>query len=168
MKRTKKLTVCAVLCALAIVFLYLASFLPTLSLSLIAVAGFLPAIAIIECDFKYACVMTVASIILAFVLVPAYDCSIIYAILFAPYPFVKLFCEKIRFRALKWIAKLLCVNLMLFVLYICAGALIIGFQATLATLIFAWVAFNVIFVLYDLCFTKICALYFTRIHRHIV
>ena len=49
MKKAKKLTVSAILTALSIVLLYLASVFPVLSLSLIAVAGLLPAVAVIEC-----------------------------------------------------------------------------------------------------------------------
>ena len=168
MKKAKKLTVSAILTALSIVLLYLASVFPVLSLSLIAVAGLLPAVAVIECGLPFAGGMYAASCILALLLVPDKSCAILYAVLFGNYPFVKYFAERVKARMLSWIIKLAVANGLLAILFFVFRTVMLSFIPDNTLITATIIMFNVIFILYDICFTRLTAFYMARIHRHIV
>lgn len=168
MKKAKKITVSAILAALSVVLLWLASVFPILSLSLIAIAGLLPAVVVIECGLAPAAAMYAVSCILALLLAPDKSCAILYAVLFGDYPFIKYFAERVRLRPLSWCIKLLAANALLALLYFAFRSVLLSFVPGETVLVFGLVMFNLIFVLYDICFTRLTAFYMARIHPHIV
>lgn len=168
MNKIKKLTVSAILVAFSIVLLYLASVFPVLSLSLIAVAGLLPAVVVIECGVASAAVMYIASCALALLLVPDKSCAILYAVLFGNYPFVKYFSERVRSRLLSWGIKFAVANALFALLFFVFRSVMLSFVPGDIMTALIFVMFQIVFVLYDLCFTKLTGFYMVRIHPHIV
>ena len=168
MRKAKKITVSAILIALTVVLLYLAAFFPVMSLSLIAIAGLLPAVAIIECGVSYSAAMYLASCILTLLLIPDKSCAILYAVLFGNYPFVKYFAERIKSHVLSWCIKIGAANALFALLFFVFRSVLLSFVPDNVLLIVTIALFNIIFIMYDFCFTKLTAFYMTRVHQHIV
>lgn len=168
MKSTKKLAICSILTALILVLLYFASVFPVLSLSLIAIAGLLPAVAIIECGLSYGTTMYIASVILTLLLAPDKQCAILYTVLFGDYPIIKYFAEQIHIRWLMWGIKFVVVNSLMLGLYFIFNSVFFAFIPSEMLLWISFATFNIIFIMYDLCFTRLTTFYMVRIHHHIV
>lgn len=167
MSRVKKLTLSSILLACIVIILYLASLFPVMSLTLIAIAGLLTYVAIIECGAAYSLLMFIAASVLSFLLVPDKSCAVLYTLLLGIYPFIKHFAERIKVRALAWIVKILSANLLVLILYRFFSAVLLSFVPDDVLLIFAYLAFNAIFILFDVCITRLEVLYIWRIRRHI-
>ena len=163
----RRLALSAILVALMLVLLYLASFTPVLSLTLIAIAGLLPAVIVVECGIGAAVTAYCAASVLALVLVPDKSSAILFALMFGHYPVVKNLIERIRVKWLGWCVKLAVANALFLVLYFVFKNIFLQMVPEIAQLIWvALIAFNIIFVLYDLCFSKLLLFYEYRIARH--
>ncbi len=168
MSKVNKLTLSSILLAGAVLCLYLASAFPVMSLTLIAIASIITYVAIIECKSLYALMVYIATTALGFLIVPDKSCVILYTLLFGAYPFIKHFSEKVKIKALSWLIKLLCVNALIFILYFAFKELLLSFVPANWLLIFAYLAFNFVFITFDICITRLKVFYMWRIHRHIV
>ncbi|MEG2571197.1 MAG: hypothetical protein RSA70_07160, partial [Clostridia bacterium] len=110
MSKAKKTALGAVLCAFTLVLLYLGSIFQVMSLSLIAIAGLLPTVLIIESGLGSGALMYVASSILAILLVPDKQVAILYIVLFGSYPFIKYGAERVKPMILTWLIKIVASN----------------------------------------------------------
>jgi len=168
MSKIKRLTLSSVLLGGVIVSLYMASAFPVMSLTLIAIASIITYIALIECGGLYSLLMYIAASVLGFLIVPDKSCVILYTFLFGAYPFIKHFSEKVRFKTLRWLIKILCINALVFTLYFLFSSVLLAFVPGDFLLIFAYLIFNVLFITFDICITRLKAFYMWRVHRHII
>ena len=158
--KAKKLTTVAILSALSVVFLYLASIIPTGRLALIAVAGLLPAAAVVVYGLSSGVYCYVVTAVLAFLIVPAKGPALVYTALFGHYPVLKCLIEKLHSIPLEWLLKLLLFNVLLTVCVFVFKALFMTVMpAALTTTVLIYVAGNIAFVAYDLCFSGIITAY---------
>lgn len=168
MSKVKKLTLSSVLLGGVMVCLYLASAFSVMSLSLIAIASIITYVALIECQITYSLLLYVAASVLGFIVVPDKSCVIMYTFLFGAYPFIKHLSEKVRFKAVRWTIKILCVNALIFVLYFLFRSVLLAFVPGDFLLIFAYLIFNFVFITFDICITRLKAFYMWRVHRRII
>ena len=167
-RRTKCLTVGALMAALGVVILALGSLLDTLDLSVAAVASFFCVYAVIEMRGPYPYMVWAVTAGLSLLLLPQKSPAVFYFFL-GFYPIIK---EKIeRLPALPaWILKLVWLHF--------AGALIwLGLRYLFAPgaeydtrawyLILFYCGVVVCFVLYDIALTRLITFYFRRLQNRL-
>lgn len=149
----RTLTLGAMLTALGVVCLYLSSMMPTMRLSLVALAGLLPCVMVLTGGIGSGFAAYGATAVLAFLIVPNKSAALLYLVMFGHYPMVKSLAERTGNRVLEWLIKLAVFNLSLTVIVLFARTLLGEmFGAEWAT----WLIYlggNAGFVLYDFAFS---------------
>ena len=156
----------ALLTALSLAILWTAQAAPWGRMGLVAVAGLMPAAAVISVGPGAGWLCWAGTAVLALLLLPDKACGLLYLIFFGLYPLIKYFAEKLRQRPLEFLVKLVFFNL-------CFAAVWFGFQELFlwglpgAT---AWETFlfpvgNIVFLIYDFGFSKLIAFYIARVDR---
>lgn len=159
----KKLALCALLAALSVVILYIPALIPSVKISMAALAGLCAAAALIEAGAASGVMVYAVSCALALLVVPVKAPVVLYAAFFGYYPVVKSFAEKPVSRVPEWIIKLLVFNAAA-VLFWNFGGLFVGELSLPSAAPYALLfAANIVFVLYDVCLTRLVALYISRI-----
>ncbi|MBQ5910494.1 MAG: DUF2232 domain-containing protein [Clostridia bacterium] len=170
MKRTGRITLCAMLAALASLFM-LTSYFPYLTYAIPALAGLFIMVAVIEIDVKWAILAYAASAVIT-ALVAEPEAKMLYVLFFGYYPVVKAVFEKLKSRVAEYIFKFAVFNAATVFAYGVVATLIgvdisdmgdFGKYSALVLLIAA----NVVFVVYDLAVTKMAAFYIIRLHPQI-
>lgn len=166
MKKPQKLTKAALLTALAATLVCAASWLPTARLALPALAALTTAAAVIECGVGWAAGHYIAVCLLALLLSPDKTMPLWYALLFGHYAIFKHWIEALSAMVLRCILKLA-------VCYGCMGLLYLLFSAAfleaLPRISIYWLVpvLGVVFILYDIAFSRLIGLYMRRVHRTI-
>ena len=167
MKNTNKITLCAMMAALATAFMLL-SYFPYLTYAIPAVAGLFVMVTVIETNYKWAFLTYLSSSVLVFLFAEP-ESKLMYICLFGYYPIIKGLIEKINKPFIEWTLKIICFFIaVLTAYYIFAGLFGIklddlnefGKYSVLILLGFGTVAF----VLYDIAVSKMSYLYFYRLH----
>ena len=159
----------AILSALALILVYLGSIAPTGNWGIVATAGLLPAAAVISVSLTAGFLSWAAAAVLAFLLVPDKFCVLLFGVLFGLYPMVKSLVERLRKKPLEYALKLAFFNAAFTVIYLAmASAVAESLPQSLGSSVWVlYAAANVVFLLYDYGFSKLIALYITRIQRAI-
>ncbi len=170
MKNSKKITLSALMAALATVFMLL-SYFPYLTYAIPAVAGLFIMVIVMEIDYKWAFLSYLASAVLVFLFAEP-ESKLMYICLFGFYPIVKGLIEKIHKPAIEWVLKLICFFLAVLLAYFVFAGLLgvnlddindFGKYSVLILLLFGTAAF----VLYDIAISKMAFVYFERLHTRI-
>lgn len=158
----------AILGGVALILLYIGSIAPTGNWGIVAVAGLLPAAAVISVGMKAGFLCWAGVSILAFLLIPEKFCVLLFCILFGLYPMVKSLIERLGRLPLEYLLKLVFFNAALTVVYlVMRTAVLQSLPAVLSSLWLLYLAGNVVFLAYDFGFSKLIALYITRVQRAI-
>lgn len=165
-KKTKTLTLSALLIAITEVFLYSATILPTSRIGVTAIAGLMVAAAVIEEGIMIGAAVFVGSSILAALILPLKSVAILYILFFGVYPLLKSIFERIKSRPLEWFLKILYFNISLTAMYLLwrygfLGGVNLGFQ----TALIIYAGGNFCFAMYDIAFSRLVLLYLARIHK---
>ena len=170
MKITGKITLCAMMSALASVFM-LTSYFPYLTYAIPALAGLFIMVAVIETDIKWAAVAFVASAIIT-ALIAEPEAKMLYILFFGYYPIVKAVFERMRSRILEYLLKFVVFNAAVILAYGVVATLIgvdisdMGDFGKYSSIILL-IAANLVFVVYDLAVTKMAAFYIVKVHPQI-
>ncbi len=150
--------------AMSVGILYVSAWLPRGKLALAAAASLLVAAVLMECGTVWAIGHYIATFVLALLLLPDKLPVLWYGLVFGHYGIVKHYIERISQVALQWCFKLLvCYGAMaalyflfseMFLLPSISGYLLIP-------------ALGIVFVFYDIAFTRLIGLYLRRVHRTI-
>lgn len=165
-RAAKNIAFPAILGALSLVLVYLGSIAPSGNWGIIAVAGLLPAAAVISVDLRAGFLCWAGVSLLSFLLIPDKFCVLMFAALFGLYPMIKSLIERLRRRPLEYLLKLAFFNAAFSVLLLVMKAAV--FASLPSALSSAWVLYpvgNIVFLLYDFGFSKLIALYIARIGR---
>lgn len=163
-KRTKDLTLCAMLCALGVVLMLLGSLVEVLDLTAAALASMLCIYAVIELGGHYPWMLWLATSLLSLLLLPLKTPAIFYSLFLGYYPILK---AKLESRG-----KLLCLVLKLLVFHAALLLIVLVFwaffPAMLETPYGPWI-YPVLyllalgaFLLYDLALTRMITAYLVR------
>ena len=157
----------AVLGALAVILVYLASLAPTGRWGIVALAGLLPAAAVVSVGLKAGFLCWAGASLLVLLLVPDKFCALLFTVLFGLYPMVKSMAEKPRRRFVEYLVKLGFFNMVFTGLYLgMMGAMLASLPGPLGDSLWAlYPAANIVFVLYDYGFSKLIAVYIGRVQR---
>lgn len=163
MKASSRVATGGLVGAVAMVLLYAASIMPTGQLGLSAAAGVLLFFAVARGGVGLGVMIWVAVSALSLLLLPIKDAALLFALFFGHYPVVKSLAERGRNRALEWTFKLLVFN-------ISAALILFAFRVTgflpdffSDKLWLAQLAANLIFVMYDIGFTRVITLFSSRV-----
>lgn len=154
--RTKELAFSAIVSALAVVLLYIGALFEVLDLSAAAMASLCVLWVMAELGTKWALAVYAATSVLALVLLPVKLPAVLFVLLFGYYPPLKAFYERKLRGIFVFGAKLLTLNLAVF-LMICVmrafAAETLWFEILLA------VSLNVVFLVYDIALTRLLRAY---------
>ncbi len=129
-----------------------------------ALAALLTAAVLIECGVGWALGHYGAVVLLAGLLSPDKTMVLWYAFLFGHYGIFKHWIEGCRFAALRWALKLLlCCGCMALLYFLFSAA----FTAGLPRLPWYYLVpgAGIVFIVYDIAFTRLIGLYLRRVHR---
>ncbi|MCQ2454773.1 MAG: hypothetical protein MJ090_01310 [Clostridia bacterium] len=170
MKKSNKITLCAICSALSVVFMMLGYF-PYLTYAVPAVAGIIVMIPFIEIGMSYAfSSYIVSSVLVLFFAEP--ETKVLYIVLFGYYPIVKAIIEKIGKQAVEWIIKIAVFNSAVAISYFALKLLTnidvddFGPLGKYGAVIFVAVC-NIAFVLYDIAISRISFVYIYRFRKKI-
>ena len=170
MKNTGKITLCAMMAALATLVM-LTSYFPYLTYAIPAIAGLFIMIAVIETDVKWAAVSFAASAVIT-ALIAEPEAKMLYILFFGYYPILKAIFERVKNRAVEYLLKFSVFNAAVIVAYGFVAALIgVGLDDMgdfgKYTGVILLVAANIVFPFYDIAVTRIAQFYLIRIHPQI-
>ncbi len=163
MKRTKKLSLCAMLTALGTVLLLLGSFIEIVDLSAAALASFLVIFVFIELGGKWAVGLWLATAVLSLLIFPS-GASLFYGAL-GLYPLLKALYERCHPILLEWFLKMLSCNTIL-AAYILIGKFVLLLPDAVLNGMLLWIFValaNVAFILYDIALSKAIVFYGLRL-----
>ena len=157
----------ALLGALAVVLAYLACLAPTGQWGIVAAAGLLPAAAVASVGLKAGFLCWAGASVLSLLLAPDKFCALLFAALFGLYPMVKSLAERPRKRPLEYLAKLAFFNAAFTLIYLAmAAAVTASLPALLGGSVWLlYLAGNAVFLLYDFGFSRLIAVYLSRVQR---
>ena len=155
--RTKKLAVSAVLSALGVVILYLASIFETIDLTVTMFASFLTAFAVEEIRGRYPFLIYAVTGILTLILLPNKFCAFVYLLFFGIYPAVRPLFLRLP-RVLSWVLKLVLFNVSLGLLVLICRYFLPEIAAEGFGLLL-FIAANGAFLIYDILLSMLLRLY---------
>ncbi len=171
MKRTSKITLSAMMAALATATMLL-SFFPYLTYAIPAVAGLFIMVVVIEIDLKWAMLSYLASAIISLLILPEPESKLLYICFLGYYPVLKAIMEKLNKNPLEWIFKIISFNIALVIVYF-AFSRVVNFSLDELGVfgkygaIALWFMGNAVFVIYDIAVSRMAMMYMSVIHPKI-
>lgn len=162
MKKTNKITLSAIMAALAMAFM-LVSYFPYLTYAIPAIAGLFIMITVIENGCKWALGAYLSSAVLVF-LTAEPESGIMYVAFFGYYPIIKALLERIRKPFIEWPVKIIIFNgAVLLVYMVLAKAMNIDMEGMGTFMKYGTAvllaAGNVVFVVYDIAVSRMASVY---------
>ena len=170
LNKSSKTALGGIIAAVSIVLMFLTSVIPALTYAVPAAAGLLLLIMVIELDKKWATVVYVAVSILSLLLIADKEAAVMYFAFFGYYPIVKQPIEKHFNKIVSWIFKFLIFNSSIiisyvFLIYVFALDFDDFGEFTKVTLIITYIAFNFVFLIYDIALTRLITAYVFKWQR---
>jgi hypothetical protein len=169
MKKTKKITVSAMMVALSVAFMTLGYFVETLDLTVAAFASLVVALIYVEIGSPYTYLVWICTSVLSFIFFPASVLSLEYFLVFGIYPILKGYIERAP-RVLWYVFKLIFINVIL-VLLTLGSELLLGVPLVaienkiIVALIY--LVMNVAFIVYDMFITVMLRVYLFKFRNRI-
>lgn len=144
---------------------------PTGRMGFMALASLFSVAAVVECGKASATAVFVLASVIGFVILPDKSPLAFYTLFFGYYPIIKSIAENLKKPALQWSVKLAVFNCALTVIFVFMRELLmLRFfdklpEAYLGVAIY--IAFNIIFIIYDIGLSKLIGFYMYRIHNKI-
>lgn len=168
MNKRRKLTltvcVCGLFAALSVVIILVAH-IPTLTYAVPAFAGALNIVIFLEFGPKSAFTVYSAVSVLSFLLCEK-EAFLCYVLFFGYYPILKAYIERIKTKSVQWIVKIaeftIAFAIEIWLGFVLFGIPIDDMEYGLYGIAFMAVAFEVMFVLYDILLTRVITLYFAK------
>ena len=168
MRKTKKISISAILSALSVVLLYLGSVLEVLDLSAAALASIAIVFAQIELKNPYPYLIYFTVSLLAVLLLPSKFSAMVYVFFGGIYPIIKEFAERrpgivcLLIKVLGFLVLMLIASLALVYIFLLPKAELFSTYYAVVFLLCC-----VTFVLYDYALTVLISLYFRRLRKKI-
>ncbi|MEA4965702.1 MAG: hypothetical protein VB055_07765 [Oscillospiraceae bacterium] len=168
MKRSRIIALGGVLAALSVAILYFGGLLSGFVIAAAAVAGLIPAAAVLRGGLRTGCAVYVVTAALALLLLPEKSAALWYAVFFGYYGLLKSLIEQIGRLLAEWPLKLLTYTAAFFVLLLLFRSAFTALTdlVPLGTLPVFFIGMAV-FVLYDIGFSRLIGLYLRRIGRNL-
>jgi hypothetical protein len=162
---TKRLTVCAMLCALGVVLLLLGSFVEVMDIAMAALASLLCIFAVIEYGGAAPWLVFSVTGVLSLVLLPNKTPAAMYIVFLGYYPIIKEKLERLK-KPISWLLKEVIFNLALVVMFFIVKFLLMPNVSDPLWLYVALVVLaQITFILYDIALTRLITFYIIKL-RH--
>ena len=165
MSTTKKITLCGVFAALAMVMLYIGG-LTVMDLTVVAVCALMTMVIVIEAGVRYAWIYAAATAALALILLPNKIYAVEYICFAAVYPAAKLYFERLR-PLFAWPVKISFLDMLLLGCVILAQhVFLLGdeyFPLNVVTVLVG----TAFFVLYDFALTVCVTFYIVKLRKRL-
>ena len=167
--KTKTLTLCAMMAALSVVFMFIGNMFPTGRMGFMAVASLFTVAVIIQSGYIAGAAVFAVSTILGMLMLPDKSPLAFYGIFFGYYPIVKSLAEKVKSIAVSWGIKIAVFNAALTVIFVfLKDLLMLRFFDKLAENILGiviYIVFNIVFIVYDIGLSRLIGFYMTNIYN---
>jgi hypothetical protein len=164
-KQTRRISACGILSALGVICLSVGSLIEVMDLSMIMIASFLIAFAVIEMGKRWAWLIWGVTALLSLLLLPNKLAALLY-LMGGMYPIVKSTLERLR-PLLSWAGKLVAFNgvqiLFLMIARELFGMTGLDFSLSWGVLLFN----NVLFILFDIVLTVFITFYLVKLRRRL-
>lgn len=161
--KSKQMAAASVFTALMVVLVYLSALFPTMSLSIIAVAGVISAVIVSEFGLSAAVMAYICASVLSLLLVPDKSNALLFALMFGVYPIIQNLAERVKHKWFTWVIKIASANLIFAIVWFLFKNLFFTQTDKLMGICWLlWAAVNVIFVMYDICLKKLVIFYKIR------
>ena len=147
--------------ALSLVVLFVASIVPGIELTVLALSGVLVMIIVNELSIRGGVVFFVGSVVLAFLIVPNKSILLIYSFIFGPYSIIKMVIEKYaNNKIIQYILKIIAFNFLLGAgFFIFKEAFFAGVELPGLAWYLILAGAQIILILYDFILTLVMSLY---------
>ena len=163
--KTKTLTFCAMMTALGVLFLMMASMIPGMRIGLTAIASVVAALTIVQGSLTYGLITVIATAIVSAWIVPAKEIVLLYATFFGPYTLVKNLIERLHNLPLEWVLKLAFCGGISALLFVFADSVLALIPVVLAENIWLFLpAVLLAFAAYGIVFSQLIVYLFQRLH----
>lgn len=162
-KKTRKLTFCAVMSALSVVFIYFSAVFPTGQMGFLGIASLMGVAAVIEYGAGGGAAVYVITSVLSLLIAPNKTLAFVYVLFFGYYPLLKLFCEKAKSRITEYILKLIVFNAAAAVMIFALSVTLIDVAKLGGNYVILFAVLNAIFVIFDLGVTQAIGVYINKI-----
>ena len=171
MKNTKKITLCGMVSALAVVIM-LTSYFPYLTYAIPAMAGLFMIVPLIACGVAWGCGAYISSAVIILI-VGEMESKILYVMLLGYYPILKSIIERLHKHVIEWVLKLICFNIAAVAFYYVATSTVIGVSfddfgewGKYGAWAFLGLC-NVVFVIYDVGISRMAGYYMMTLHNKV-
>ncbi len=168
MKKTKKITLCALLASLGVVIMYLGAFFEVLDMSVAAIASLIILFCLAE--FGLAASLSVYAVmsVISFLILPQKWVAFYFVFFFGLMPITKRLFEKVGY-ILSWVLKIAAFNAELFLFYFITSRLGFFEENELSTMLAlaALVMLNAVFILLDILYGRLYRIYLARYRKRI-
>ena len=161
---TRKLTRAGILTAMAVALLYAGAWVPRGGIALAALACLVGAAVLIECGLWWALGHYLVTALLALLLSPDKTPALWYALVLGPWPVLKHVIERLESPVARWALKLAVFCVCMAALYFLFSAAFTGAMPE-APVYFLLPALALVFIAFDIAFTRLIGLYVRRVHR---
>ena len=166
-KKVKRVALGGILSALSVAVLFLGSLLPSYAIPTAAIAGLIPAAAVIQSGLGLGAAVYVVSGLLSLLLLPQKTAALWYVVFFGYYGVVKSVLERLPRRWLEWVLKCACYTASFLVLYFLLKEAFVSLTDLIPLGILPVYGIGLLcFVLYDIGFSRLIGLYLRRIRRN--
>jgi hypothetical protein len=165
-KKSKKITLCAIFSALSVVIMYIGALFEVLDISMAVIASLLAIVAVIEYGGSAPWMVYGATSILSLIIMPG-TTALFYALFFGFYPILKEKFEK-KPRVMAWVLKEITFNVSLAIMCVAAIYLFLGTNNALVDPLYISIVVvlaELVFVLYDVALTRLISLYLVHFRR---
>lgn len=167
LKRTYSLALCAVIAALSLVMLFLTGLIPVGTYAFPCIAGVFVAVVVIEAGYGGAVAVYSVVSVLSFLLVADKEAALYYTAFLGFYPILKGVIERLKTKLLQYILKFLTFNVCMVIAFN-ISIYLLGVPKEsfeLFGLYLPWVFLvigNMVFIVYDLCLTRLITEYVNK------
>lgn len=165
-KNSFDVALCGIIASLSILSMFMSGIIPVLMYTMPAISGALLIVIVIEVNKKWAWTTYAAVGVLSLFVTPLKDSSILFILFLGYYPILKSNFEKIKNKALCWVAKIVVFNAAAILFY----QILIRFVSDSEMLeeagslgkigvLLLLLAANVAFVIYDIALTRLISSY---------
>ena len=166
---TKRITLCGLMAALSVVFMFIGTVFPSGRMGFMAIASLFTVAVVIQYGYLPALAVYVVSTVLGFLILPDKAPIAFYAVFFGYYPVIKSIAEKLKKPAFGWGLKFIVFNAALTLMFVFLRQLLMlrffdKLQGNILGIVI-YIAFNIIFAVYDVGISKLIGFYMVRIYN---
>lgn len=170
MKTSYKVSLGGIVGALSLVLMLLTSIIPFGTFAFPALAGMMLLCIVIELGYSWAFIVYVVVSVLSLLLLTDKEAALYYIVFLGFYPILKGLIERIRSKAIQYAIKYAVFNIcMVTAFYLSIYVFSIPKESfNIFNVYLPWVFLllgNIVFVVYDLCVSKVVTIYLLKIHK---